>query len=645
MHKLLLIFLFLYAPSTMASTKTDKLFDLSLDELMNITVTSASKKNETLLKSPSAIEILTREELELLKCNTLSECLEYATGMSSVNGEGNIFSTTTIRGNTQVNYNTNTLLLVDGIPILNAYHGSYNLNSIPLSSIAQIEIVKGAASVLYGTNAINGVINIITISDKDKGMVRTRYGTNQTLLASTSLSYNLGEDFTLKLFAEHLQSAGETLHIKDEGSKTRDFAQDNTNHSLITKLAYKNLWLHTQLSQIKSPNYKTRGFTSGGLDAKEENNEQDYLLALGYKIDISKNIFLKFQSVYHDWKLTKERLENTEQWDYDSDSFYNELEAHIFTNKESSNILGVSYELTNAHRYKSEKSAYDIGKNDASTHNFSFYDNGNYKIADAINFLYGARYFYSSYHDTNQAKNIINDNLSFRTGLIYNPMKNVALKTLYSEAYRVPTYFEKEVNSDSVKGNANLTPELSKTYDLILVHELESFNYSLGFFYTQIQDKITRVDLNSTVKQNQNIGDVTYYGIELNTKFRFSKSFWGFANYSHTHPHTKTNNITTKYSYDNMINLALSKLFLEEYLINTNLKYLSDWGEASSYALLNFSLDYKPHYIKNLSFELIAKNVLDEKIDLPEIARNNIHVTTIPKLYEPKIYLGMKYDF
>lgn len=130
-----LVLLSIFSTFVYADLSTQELLDMSLDELLNVKISSASKKNETLLQSSSAIEIISKEELEILKCNRLSECLEFATGISSVNGEGNIFSTSTIRGDTLVNYNTNTLLLVDGIPILNAYHGSFNLDMMPLSSV------------------------------------------------------------------------------------------------------------------------------------------------------------------------------------------------------------------------------------------------------------------------------------------------------------------------------------------------------------------------------------------------------------------------------------------------------------------------------------------------------------------------------
>lgn len=597
--------------------------------------------NKPTLESQSSIEVLTKEQLELLKCNLLSECLESATGISSLNGEGDIFQTITIRGNTLVNYNTNTLLLVDGIPVLNPYNGSFNIDSIPLSSIAKIEIIKGSASVLYGSNALNGAINIITIDEKDKGMVRTRYGSYQTFLASTSLSYKLGEDLSIGLFIEQAKSSGEPLTIKDEIGETKEFESAYKNSSLMAKLKYKDLWFHTQLFQRSLPNYKNTAFTSGTLDAKENNNESEYLVGVGYKQDINSNLFIKLQSIYHSWNLTKDRLEDTSKWDYDSESIYNEIEVHFLTNTKNSNILGVSYEIANAYRYKSENSAYDIGSNNESTYKTSLYNNGNYTIDDKLNFLYGARYFYSSYYDKTQAKDISNDNLSLRAGLVYNVAKNISLKTLYSQGYRLATYFEKEVDSSTLAGNQNLSPELSNNYNLILSHELKSFNYSLEFFYTQLEDAITRVDAGVGIQKYENVDDINYYGLEFNTKFKFNDTLWGFANYSYTDTDSKRDS----YIYNNMLNLAVSKLFLQQYLINTSLKYLDDWGNAKSYTLLNFSFDYNPKTMKNLSYEMVMKNILDEKIDLPEIARNNQNVTTIPSMYESRIYLGLKYDF
>jgi len=275
--------------------------------------------------------------------------------------------------------------------------------------------------------------------------------------------------------------------------------------------------------------------------------------------ELSLKLFAEHsQSAYQEvsWELTNDRLEDTSKWSYDGDSFYNETEAHFFTNTDSLILLSVSYEIANSHRYKSEISAYNIGISNESIRNFYLYDNANYMLNNSLNFLYRGRYFYSSYYDTTQAKGIDNYNFSARTSLIHNHVKNIALKALYIQVYRVPTYYEKEVCSSTVIGKPNLTPKLSQTYDLILLHELESFNNSIGL--------ITRLDIGSVAQKNDNICDINNYRMEFNTKFIFDDTFCGFENHSHIHPEIKTN-------------LAVSKLLFEEYLINTSIKYLDDF--------------------------------------------------------------------
>jgi outer membrane receptor protein involved in Fe transport len=317
----------------------------------------------------------------------------------------------------------------------------------------------------------------------------------------------------------------------------------------------------------------------------------------------------------------------------------------MYENSQSSNILGISFENANARRYKSEKGDYDIGRNNEKTQNYSIYDNGNYAINDNWNIIYGGRYFFSDYYDGTQRRNINNNNFSFRTGLIYKIKENISVKGLYSQAYRVPSYFEKEVNSATVKGNADLDPEKSDSYDLILVHQLQHFNYTVDLFYTEIKDKISRVDIGRGVKENQNGGDVDYYGVEINTKFKFDDSLWGFAGYSYTKSRNEDIQNLDKFVYDNMFTTALSKRAFSNFTFNGAIKYLDSWGGADSYTLMNLSIDYDVPYLQGLTFEAIANNIFDEDIDQPEIARDSPAVQNIPKDYSTRFYFGMKYVF
>jgi outer membrane cobalamin receptor len=191
---------------------------LSIEELLNVEIVTSNKKVEKIVETPAFVNVISEEEIEMLDFTNLQDVLEYVTGISSVNGEGNIFNTTTIRGNTLVNYNTNTLLLVDGIPIYSPYGGSFELSAIPLSAIKRIEIVKGSNSVLYGTNAVNATINIVTkvTSNSNNGKYKSKflYGSNNSIYGNGSL-VDKYDDFEYAGFADYYSTEGELLTIKD----------------------------------------------------------------------------------------------------------------------------------------------------------------------------------------------------------------------------------------------------------------------------------------------------------------------------------------------------------------------------------------------------------------------------------------------
>ncbi len=642
MHRVtLLVFLcsLIYADPT-----KDSMLDNPATDPLNITVNSASKRDQSLLNSPSAMEVISKNELELLKCNRLSECLEFATGISSLNAEGNVFQTSTIRGNTLVNHNTHTLLLIDGIPIRNPYNGTFNLDIIPLSSIQRIELLKGANSVLYGSNAINGVINIITVKSETEEMLRTRYGSFNTLHSEISMAH----DFTkgsLRLFADRTSSDEATYSIYDEDNRSRDFAQEYEVDALVAKASYKDLWVHLQFYDRHIDNYQTRGFVEGfpSVDAREGNSELEYLVAFGFDLEIDRDFALKFKTAYHDWSLDKRRT--YAQWEHESWSWYHELELHMFEDSKNHNVLGISLEQTNAQRYRSETGGFDVGEYDEQTHNSSLYDNGNYHINDAIDLVYGGRYSISSYRDTINDEVIHNHDVSLRAGLLYAPIDELRIKALYSQAYRNPTYLEKEVRDTGISPNVSLESERSESFDLVLIHKLDSFYYSADLFYTAIKEKIDLVDIGGGIQENQNTDNIYYYGLELNTKFSLKEGLSGFLGYAYTKEDKGNAASRTNLIYEHMLTGGISQHAFDNLRFNSAVKYLDSWGDASAYILMNISMEYSFESLEGLSVEAIANNILNEEIDLPEIGRNHPNVPTIPKDHDSRFYLGFKYTF
>lgn len=122
-------------------------------------VVSASKRHQPLSESAQSVAVLSREEIVSRSRLYLDEYLEYAPGVTLVDNQVNI------RGSSGYNRGAGSrvLLLVDGVPMMPGDSGDIKWDVIPVDQIAQVEIVKGAGSALYGSSALGGVINVVTL--------------------------------------------------------------------------------------------------------------------------------------------------------------------------------------------------------------------------------------------------------------------------------------------------------------------------------------------------------------------------------------------------------------------------------------------------------------------------------------------------
>jgi outer membrane receptor protein involved in Fe transport len=155
------------AVETLGVSSVDELFAL----IMNKNVSSASKKEESSFTSPLGTTVITHDELRTWGCSTIEEAFRLIPGMIVQQKTNGVYDVqmrglNNIPDNNMLLYteNNNTLLMVDGRSLLNYGIGTFNPEQLPISieDVERIEVVRGAASALYGTNAVNGVVNIIT---------------------------------------------------------------------------------------------------------------------------------------------------------------------------------------------------------------------------------------------------------------------------------------------------------------------------------------------------------------------------------------------------------------------------------------------------------------------------------------------------
>ena len=656
MKKLCLIFIFYLISFVIGINAQNKdtvdLFDASFMELLDYKVVTLAKLPEKLLETSTSINVVSREEIEFLNFNTLQELLEYITGMSSINGEANFFTTTTIRGNTLVNYNTNTLLLFDGVPILNAYHGSFDFLSIPLSSIEKIEIVKGANSVLYGSNAINAVINIIS-KKKDEldqhplsASGKLKVGSYNNLHNQSAILYNRNKIY-FSLFADINYFDGENLTYSDEAGNKLSFKKELKASSVASNLTYGEFTAHFQFYNRAEDAIRTRKFQRIYISADdtigylvtEPNHELMSVSSLAYNHSFTDKTSLHIRSNYNKWHNIKELPDGS--WDYSASGLYNDVEFSYIHSDKWKNIVGLSYNYFIGRRYKSKYKQYDVGKDNVWTNEFAIYLNGNIAFANKWNFFYGGRYFVSKYSD------IILDNFSPRLALTYRPTESISFKLIYGESFRVPTYFEKEVFSHKVIGNPNLLPERSQSYDFVAMWIHKGFQIDVNTYHNKIYDQIKRVDSpeNPDMKKNMNTNTSAYTGVEINTKLIIKKYFRAFAGYSFARAYDVAKLNSLPFTYSHMLNFGFNWKVISRLDFSSSYKYLSKWGDAPAYNLLNLGLNLKPFKNTDFNMELKADNILDTKVLRPEIARVREEVPTYPLMMSRRFFMGVSFRF
>ena len=148
--------------------------------LLDEVVVTASKTEKAVDDAPGAVVVITAQEMAMRTIETVDEALASVSGAFQRRNKGLMDSTSSLymRG---FNGDQYVLVLLDGQPLNDAYAGGLEWGALPVGNIERIEVVKGAASALYGGNAMGGVVNIITKTpEKREARISAGYGSHAT---------------------------------------------------------------------------------------------------------------------------------------------------------------------------------------------------------------------------------------------------------------------------------------------------------------------------------------------------------------------------------------------------------------------------------------------------------------------------------
>jgi iron complex outermembrane receptor protein len=218
------------APPRASSQSDHDLTQLSLEELMHVDVevTSVSRRPQRASESAAAIFVLTQEEIRRSGATSLPEVLRLVPGMQVARISSNTWAIS-VRG-FDGQYSNKLLVLVDGRSVYTPLFSGvfWDVQDLMLEDVERIEVIRGPGATLWGANAVNGVVNVITKSAKETqgGLLSATVGTQERTILGARYGVALSDQSWLRVFAKWSDHGA--FHDPASGTPDDDWCQART---------------------------------------------------------------------------------------------------------------------------------------------------------------------------------------------------------------------------------------------------------------------------------------------------------------------------------------------------------------------------------------------------------------------------------
>lgn len=518
----------------------------SLDEVV---ITANKYPNKTSLTG-KVVTIITKDQLEKNGGKDLAQLLTGQTGVYIGGANSNMGKDKSIylRG-ASVQY---TLITIDGVPVYDAsgIGSNFDLRNISVDQIERIEILKGSQSTLYGSDALAGVINIITKKDftkkiEAKGLLS--YGSNHSFKVNAEVGGKSGAvDYSAGHSYFHTKGINETISSIANADKD-GYTQNSTRLSLGIRAA----------KNIRFQPYVRYADIKGDMDQGAFVDELDYMyrqknLQLGFKNEwkfskSSLNVLYSFSTIkrlYIDDSVKSQNgFDTYSKGDYEGKEHF--ADAYITTalNKLLKLTAGADFRASASNQEFISISSWPFhtqyGWDSLKQQQTGLYAALNINTAKGFNVELGNRLNFHSKYGSNDVFNI---NPSY---LVKNTVK---LFANFSTAYRTPSLYQ----LFSEFGNKDLKPETAATTELGVQYFSKDHRFSgrvTGFFRT-IKDMMFFYTNPSTFKsQYINQDKQKDHGVELELQYKPGKhiSLKGFYSFADGKINTVVNGKDTSY--------------------------------------------------------------------------------------------------
>jgi len=519
--------------------------ELSLEDLMEVEITTASKQHENISDTPSTVIVITKQQIQQRRYLNLLDLLRDLAGMDIQRmNEETAFHNLTWRGNFG---NNKFLILQDGIRIDSPTGELIPIDhNFPLYSAKQVEILYGPAAALYGADAFGGVINIIT--EKGENIAGASLS---TAVGSDNYRYHyvhggaklnkhwsfaigghkhdtdtadLSKDYTEYAKVDAVTFGGETVlkaedredYVASQSSNSAfarlDFHDDFSvgfNHSFFRHLTSTGVKPSTAIFE-ESAQWNTRIDTIYGkyrfdltdkLSGETTINYSRYELLPQSKF---KNIFVDFQDGYKYSKGKRTGME--QQFNYQVNDSHTAVAGISYENFSSLPKTADLMRPFDRNKTFNEQGLFHVGTEGTLPVEFPHTDYSNAAVYlqlkslwnEQLSSVVGLRYDKNSRYDST---------INPRLGVVYKFDPKTILKANYGEAFRAPTvkenleYYGSFIAQTNEQGeytsfffhapNTDLEPEKMRNFELNLTHIFdENLSFSSSAYYSQVDNLI-----------------------------------------------------------------------------------------------------------------------------------------------------------
>lgn len=268
---------------------------MSLEELMNVEIVSASRKSEKVFDAPVTSFVISKQEIANSGVLSIPEALRLCPGVIVRENSPGSYDVS-IRGGSDglptyqyANNNTTLLAMIDNRPIFNNFQGGVYWANLPITlvDVERIEIVLGASSPLYGPNAVSGVVNIITKKLVKDGLninANVQYGHNNTVVSNVLGGYKVNSKFDVGFSVNGIARERTNIDYYDPGT---DMYVKNVNDFINSGVAANGLYMGD----------KHLGHTQTGVNIFSNYNPTAKIKFMGtFGYNNSKNLFSIFNT-------------------------------------------------------------------------------------------------------------------------------------------------------------------------------------------------------------------------------------------------------------------------------------------------------------------------------------------------------------